>query len=54
MAFQNWHDSNCTYTGHPRKGTSKERQANVIVIMFSTNGNVGNIAIVNEDLKNCL
>jgi hypothetical protein len=38
----------------PRKGTSKERQANVVVVMFSTNGNYENIAIVNEDFKNCL
>jgi hypothetical protein len=38
----------------PVKGTSKERQVNVVVIMFSTNGNDENIAIVNEDLKNCL
>jgi hypothetical protein len=32
----------------------KALQVGILVTVCSTNGNDGNIAIVNEDLKNCL
>jgi hypothetical protein len=65
VAFEkNANDSNCSHIClgslvfvayiELLKDLWKIWQVDILFTVFSTNGNDGNIALVNEDLKNCL